>query len=138
MDSLISVTLWNVVLLGVLLLLQPLVRDIVVGFKYTISNFDNRVDEGVFARRLAMVRSNQIEALALWVPVILIAGIAVPDLTHPHLALIATVFLIARIAYAIMSLAGIPLLRSGAWTVGFAAWACLTWIIRSAMGGIGA
>ncbi len=131
MDSLISISLWNVVLLGVLLLLQPLVRDIKVGFKYTISNFDNRVDEGVFARRLAMVRSNQIEALALWAPIVLVAAIVMPDLAHPHLATIAMVFLIARLAYVAVSLAGIPLARSGAWTVGFGAWAYLTWIVLS-------
>ncbi|MGX9356658.1 MAPEG family protein [Roseobacteraceae bacterium S113] len=133
MDSLITITLWNTVLLGGLLLLQPLVRDIKVGFKYTISNFDNRIDEGVFARRLAMVRSNQIEALVLWIPVVLIAAIVSPDLTHPHFGLIATVFLAARLAYAAVSLAGVPLVRSTAWSVGFGAWAYLTWIIIRAI-----
>ncbi|UWR21212.1 MAPEG family protein [Sulfitobacter sp. S190] len=129
METLISITFWNVILLGALLLLQPLVRDIKVGFKYTISNFDERVDEGIFANRLAMVRSNQIEALMLWVPIVLLAVIVIPDLSHPHLGLIARVFLAARLAYVAVSLAGIPLLRSGAWTVGYAAWAYLAWIV---------
>ena len=129
MEYLISITLWNVILLGGLLLLQPLVRDIKVGFRYTISNFDERIDEGIFARRLAMVRSNQIEALVLWVPVVLIAALGAQAIDHPHFGLIGTVFLAARLAYAAVSLAGIPLARSMAWTVGFAAWAYLAWIV---------
>ena len=92
MEYLISITLWNVILLGGLLLLQPLVRDIKVGFRYTISNFDERIDEGIFARRLAMVRSNQIEALVLWVPVVLIAALDAQAIDHPHFGLIGTVF----------------------------------------------
>jgi len=133
MESLISITLWNVVLLGALLLLQPLVRVIKTGLKYAISNFDERISEGVFARRLAMVRSNQVEALALWVPVVVIAAAVAPEFAHPHASLIAAVFLIARLAYATVSLAGIPLFRSGAWIVGFAAWGYLTWIVMSAI-----
>lgn len=134
MEILVSITLWNVVLLGVILLLQPLVRDIVVGFKYTISNFDTRVDEGVFARRLAMVRSNQIEALTLWAPVVLIAAVSTPDFAHPHSGMIATTFAAARLAYVAVSLAGIPLARSAAWTVGFAAWGYLTWVVMTSAG----
>lgn len=131
MESLISITLWNVVLLGILLLLQTLVRVTKTGFKYAISNFDERIEEGGFARRLAMVRSNQAEALTLWVPVVVIAAAVAPEFAHPQLSLIAAVFLIARLAYAAVSLAGIPLLRSSAWIVGFAAWGYLTWIVMS-------
>lgn len=133
MNALISATLWNVALFAALLVMQPLVRDVAVGMRYTLSNFDERVDEGVFARRLAMVRSNQIEALVLWIPLIFIAG-AAGGLAHPHLDLIATVFLGARVAYAAVSLAGIPLLRSAAWAVGFLATAYLGWIVWGALG----
>lgn len=128
MDTLISITLWNVVLLAGLLALQPFVRVIKSGPKYAISNFDKRVEEGVFARRLAMVRSNQAEALVLWATIVFVAALAVPNFLHPHTWQIAAVFLTARLVYAAVSLAGIPLLRSVAWIVGFAAWAYLTWI----------
>jgi uncharacterized MAPEG superfamily protein len=131
METLISITLWNVVLLGVLFSLQPMVRVLGSSPKYALSNLDNRIEEGVFARRLAMVRSNHGEALALWVPVVLILAVVAPDLAHPQLSLIATIFLIARLAYTAVSLAGIPLLRSGAWIVGFATWGYLTWIVMS-------
>ena len=129
MDYLISITLWNVAILAGLLLLQPLIRVVRIGPVYAVSNFDNRLDEGVFARRLAMVRSNQLEALALWITVVLCAFILVPKITHPHLALIATAFLTARLLYVAVSLAGIPVLRSVAWIVGFAAWLYLAWIV---------
>ena len=127
MEYLITITLANVALLALYLLLQPLVRDIMVGLCYTLSNFDERVDEGVFARRLAMVRSNQIEALVLWIPVVLIAQAWA--LMHPHLGVIGTTFLAARLAYGVVSLAGIPVLRSLSWTVGYAAWAYLLWLL---------
>jgi uncharacterized MAPEG superfamily protein len=133
METLISITLWNALLLAALLVAQLLVRVIKTGPIYSISNFDERVDEGVFARRLAMVRSNQVEALSLWVPVVVLAAIVIPEFTHPHDSVIAAAFLIARLAYAAVSLAGIPLLRSGVWTVGFAAWGYLTWIVMPAL-----
>lgn len=133
MQTLISITLWNVILLGSLLLLQPLVRAIKKSPRYAFSNFDERVDEGVFARRLAMVCSNQVETLALWVPVVVLAAAVSPEFAHPHFSLIATVFLTARLAYIAISLVGIPLLRSGTWTVGFAAWGYLAWIVMSAI-----
>ena len=133
MDPLITITLWNVALLGALLLLQPLARVLGFGAGYALSNFDHRVEEGVFARRLAMVSSNQVEALALWVPVVVIMAVFAPDPAHPHVAMAASVFLFARLAYAGVSLAGIPILRSGAWIVGFAAWAYLAWIAMRAI-----
>lgn len=133
METLISITLWNVVLLAVLLSLQPLVRVIKSGPRYALSNFDTRVDEGVFARRLAMVRSNQGEALTLWVPVAIIAVMVATEVSHSHVPLIAIIFLIARLTYAAVSLAGFPLFRSLAWIIGFAAWGNLTWIVLGAI-----
>ena len=129
MDHLISITLWNVAILAGLLLLQPLTRVVRIGPAYAVSNFDNRIDEGVFSRRLAMVRSNQLEALALWITVVLCVVALAPEITHPHLAGIATAFLSARLSYVVVSLAGIPVIRSVAWIVGFAAWAYLACIV---------
>ncbi len=75
------------------------------------------------------VDTNQTEALMLWVPVAVLAVAVAPEKSHVHVPLIAIIFLIARPAYAAVSLAGIPLLRSLAWIVGFAAWVYLTWIV---------
>lgn len=133
METLISITLWNVVFLAGLRALQPMVRVVTSGVTYALSNFDKRVDEAVFARRLAMVCSNHTEALSLWVPVAVIAAIATPEIAHPQLAPIAAAFLISRLAYCAVSLAGIPVLRSGAWIIGFIAWGYLTWIVINAI-----
>ena len=130
---LVAVLVLNLGLLAVVLLLQPLVRDLTLGFAYTISNFDERRTESKLGRRLAMVKDNQIEALMLFAPLALVAWAA--STAHPHLSIIASVFLGARVAYAIVSTAGIPLLRSAAWTVGFAATLYLGWIVWSGLGG---
>ncbi|MEM0948218.1 MAG: MAPEG family protein [Pseudomonadota bacterium] len=129
MDYLLQITLLNVALLGLLLLGQPLVRDIKVGLRYTLSNFDKRVDEGVLARRLAMVCSNQIEALVLWVPTVAIGQLLAIE--HSSLLALGATFLTARVAYAAVSLLGVPVLRSTFWTIGFGAWAYLAWIVWS-------
>ena len=134
MESLIWSSLWNVVLLSALLALQPFVRIFKLNAQYALSNFDERVDEGVFARRLAMVRNNQIEALVLWLPVVLFASVFANNISHPHVSWIASAFLISRFAYAVVSLAGVPVVRSIAWFVGFAAWGYLTWIVLGALG----
>lgn len=134
METLISITLWNVVILAALLGLQPGVRVMRFNVQYALSNLDERVDEGVFARRLEMVCSNQLEALTLWVPVVVIAATFSPAFTHPHLSVIAMAFLFARLAYVAVSLAGIPVLRSTTWLVGFVVWAYLTMIVMGAIG----
>ncbi len=130
MDYLFSILFYNVILLVILLLMQPLVRDIAVGFKYTISNFDERVDEGVFARRLAMVKDNQIESLAIFLP--LVALLNWEDIEHSHLGVVGLIFLVARLVYAMVSLAGIPLARSLAWSIGFGSQVYLGWIVWGA------
>ena len=131
MENLVTLTLLNVVLLAGLLLLQPLVRTLSVDLKYALSSLDKRVDEGTLARRLAMVTSNQTEALTLWVPTVLIAQSTA--LIHPHLALIGAVFLLARVAYAVISLAGLPFLRTASWLLGFVSWAYLAWLVWAAL-----
>lgn len=131
MENLITITLLNVTLLAGLLLFQPLVRTLSIDLKYALSSLDNRLDEGTFARRLAMVTNNQIEALALWVPTVLIAQSTA--LSHPNLSLIGVVFLVARVAYAAISLAGLPYFRTASWIVGFVSWAYLAWLVWAAL-----
>lgn len=135
MDHLIAITIWNLVLLGALLALQPALRVIGIGPAYAMSNFDKRVEEGAVARRLAMVCANQIEATVLWVPVVILFAVLSPDAAPAQGPLTATVFLIARLAYAAVSLAGLPVLRSATWIVGFAAWGYMTWLLFAALGG---
>lgn len=103
------------------LLVQPLVRAINSCLKYAISNFENPVGGGEFERPLARVPTNQVEAWTLRIPAIVIAPVA-PDFVRPSASVIAAAFVIARHAYAAVSLADIPHLCSGVWIVGFTAW----------------
>lgn len=131
MQSLIVVVLGNVFLLAALLVLQVVVRISNAGLKYALGNFDAYKHEGAFADRLLRVKNNQIETLALIVPTTLAAANA--HLSHPFLSVAASSFLFARLAYSGIALAGIPVLRSVTWSVGFAAWAYIAWITLQAI-----
>ncbi|MEO1300103.1 MAG: MAPEG family protein [Cyanobacteria bacterium J06636_16] len=117
----------NSILLAIILLMQPFWRDIKQGMAYTLSNFDERRDEGIFARRLDMVRSNQIEALGLLIPICILAFSV--DMERPIAAYAAYVHIAARMLYAIVSLAGIPVARSLFWTVSYVAWGVIAWTV---------
>jgi len=131
METLVTITILNLALLGVLMLSQPLVRTLAGGLGYALSTLDERADEGIVARRLAMVVRNQVEALTLWTPAALIAQHA--SLSHPHLVLVGTAFLAARVTYTIISIIGIPVLRTASWIVGFFAWVYLVLLLWSAL-----
>jgi len=113
----------NTGLLAGLLFLQPAVRVMMRGSAYALGNLDIREDEGIFASRLEMVKSNQIEAVALLIPVVLylqamsITGSLVTTAIYTHV--------VARLLYIAVALAGIPMVRSLIWLVSFAAWAFL-------------
>lgn len=123
----IEVLMLNIGLLALFLFMQPLVRDLTLGLRYTLSSLDERQTESKLGRRLAMIKDNQIEALALYAPLAILAWLGA--FSHPHLHTIASVFLAARLAYACISAAGIPVLRSAAWTVGFLATLYLGWLV---------
>ncbi|MEM8553059.1 MAG: MAPEG family protein [Pseudomonadota bacterium] len=122
----------NSMLLGVLLLLQPLWRDIRHGMAYTVGTFDERKPETVLERRLVMVVRNQIEALSLLLPlaVLLFTQGAVESAL---LAYAAIAHVASRTLYAVVALAGIPLLRSLFWTVSFAALGVIAWVTFNAV-----
>lgn len=130
---LVAVLILNLGLLSIVLMLQPLVRDLTLGIAYATSSLDDRREESKLGRRLAMVKDNQIEALVLFAPLVLIGWLSA--LSHPHLSLIASAFLAARLAHAVISAAGLPLLRSAVWIAGFAATLYLGWIVWSGIGG---
>ena len=127
MTELSLALLANSLLLGVLLLLQPIWRDIRHGVAYTVGTFDTRRPETVFERRLVMVVRNQIEALGLLVPVAILLLMHV-QMEHPFLSTAAVAHPVSRVFYAIVSLAGIPYLRSLSWTVSFVAWGLIAWV----------
>ena len=127
MEALVQTTFFNAVLLGGLLMAQPLTRVSILGWGYGLSSMDTRVDEGRFSRRLAMVKNNQLEALVFFVPIVLLARWHALD--HPHLPAIALAFAIGRTLYAAVSLAGIPVARTLSFGIGFLATNYLAWLV---------
>ncbi len=117
----------NMILLGVIILLQPLWRDIRHGLAYTVGTFDERKPETMFERRLVMVVRNQIEALGLLLPaaILLFANDGGESIVLSYAAL---AHIGSRVLYTLVALAGVPLLRSLFWTVSFAAWGAVAWV----------
>ena len=68
--------------------------------------------------RLNRAIRNQIEAIAIFVPVLLSVEIA--NLTNETTAIGAQIFVIARVAHAIVYTVGIPWVRTTAWAIGVA------------------
>lgn len=128
----LTLLLANTFILAALIVSQPLWREINIGIPYALSNLDHRRDEGVFARRLSMTVTNQIENLCLVIPISVIAlslesspGAAIATITYLHIG--------ARFAYVAVTLFGIPYIRSIVWAVGFGTWGILTWKIIQSM-----
>ena len=108
--TLVQTAFANAALLALPSMPQPLVRDVRMGLGYATGNMDERRDEGVLAARLVMVVCNRVEATALLLPVSLL-GLS-RAVEPAGVALESAVFLAARVVYALVSLAGVPVLRS--------------------------
>ena len=70
-----------------------------------------------WAYRLANAHRNAIENLAVFAPLILILSLL--QLTNEMTAMVASVFVIARIAHAVIYTLGIPFFRTLAFAIGF-------------------
>ena len=90
-----------------------------LGMGYMLSSRDEPRELGRYTARLERALSNSVVAMALFAPAVLI--LAVGERTTSASLLSAQVFLIARIAYLVAYVAGIPGLRTLAWLAGFAA-----------------
>ena len=123
MSSELSILALFGLLIVVTILLQVLLALPQVGLPYLASSRDeNRELTGHAGRSLRCVQ-NSVVAMALFAPAVLILQ-AQGGFTATTL-MMAQIFLIARIAYVVVYLAGIPWLRTGVWMVGFLATAYL-------------
>lgn len=90
-----------------------------LGLPYLASPRDEgRKLHGTAARALRCL-DNSVVAMALFAPAVLVLEAQVASTTASVLA--AQIFLIARVAYLIIYLMGIPWLRTGIWAVGILA-----------------
>ncbi len=110
-------------LLIVILIVQVTLALPQVGLAYLASPRDTEVKLTGTAGRSLRCLNNSVTAMALFAPAILILQ-AQSTMTATTL-LMAQIFLVARLAYWILYLVGIPWLRTAAWACGFLATAYL-------------
>ena len=111
--------------------LQGLHLGATVGNAYVISDRSEPAPfEGPIGGRLARNVRNQVEAMALFVPLVLIASLA--GISNGWTQTAALVFVCARVAYVPLYAFGVKGLRSMAWTVGFFALLAFAWGLYSA------
>ena len=112
--------LWNVLLFVLLLGAQVAGRSAAHGIQYALSSLDNPPGESLVEARLKRVAKNQMEFMVLVISVFSLsqASSALPEVQGwVPVALIG-----GRTLYALVALAGVPVLRSLAWLVSFLGW----------------
>jgi uncharacterized MAPEG superfamily protein len=109
---------WSVVLLIVHILLQGLSLDLAgdLGVKYLLGPRDQqRVSKSIVAGRLLRALRNMLETYPAFVALAL--ALAVTGKTGGLGAIGALTWILARVAYMILYVAGVPVLRSIVWFV---------------------
>ena len=118
MTDLQTALLLNTGLLAALLLAQPLIRAANLGLPYAMGSLDENKTEGRFAGRLKRAANNQIEALALLVPLVFL----ITDIDSTIAASFwSMLFTVVRFSYVLAAIGGIPYIRSGLWPTGIGA-----------------
>jgi uncharacterized MAPEG superfamily protein len=109
---------YSAALLFGLVVLQAIVGIRSQGLIPLANSRDDLPPPSVFQARVKRVVDNHREGLTIMAPLILIA--AVTQSTNATTALGAQMFFYARVAHAVLYLAGAPLVRPLAWAVGVA------------------
>lgn len=102
-----------VVLLFALLVFQGGLVPVTQGFKWGLGSRDEPQTPSAMQGRAARTVANQLEGMALYVPLILVAHLA--GVSTQLTVSGAGLFLGGRIAFALCYLLGVPVLRSVAW-----------------------
>ena len=103
----------------VILLVQVGAAALSVGLPYLSSPRDEQKPLGIVPERLRRTLDNSVTAMALVAPAVLLVEIG--GVANPSTVLAMQVFLIARIAFAVIYPAGIPWARTLIWLAGFLA-----------------
>lgn len=96
-----------------LLFMQGYLVPATHGFKWGLGPRDEPRDPSVLQGRMSRVVANHLEGMAMFVPLILIVELA--GLSSPLTAAGAVLFAAARALFALIYLAGVPVLRSVVW-----------------------
>ncbi|MEO1678123.1 MAG: MAPEG family protein [Pseudomonadota bacterium] len=117
-DELSLLGLYGLLLIAIIVV-QVLIALPNVGLPYLSTPRDEGRDTGTLGGRAQRALDNSVVAMALFAPAILI--LAVKGISTPTTVLSAQVFVVARLAYVPVYIAGIPWLRTLVWTAGVVA-----------------
>jgi uncharacterized MAPEG superfamily protein len=106
---------WSVALCVVQMIVAVAGATLQVGLPRLAGNREPLPDFTGWAGRATRAHRNMLESLVLFAALVLVAQVA--GLANEKTALGAQLFFWARLAYAVIYLAGIPWLRTGVWTV---------------------
>ena len=109
--------------------LQGATTPIVHGFGWALGARDDEKARSVLQGRLKRVISNSSESLLMFMPVVLIAHLL--EISTPLTQSAAMAYLVARAAYLVVYVAGIPVIRTLIWAVGLVATVIIAWAVVS-------
>lgn len=109
----------NTALLMTLHGLQVVARATEHGVNYALSNLDANKSESKFQKRTSRVARNQLEFVAALSALMTLAQFQSAELTEADLY--SSMIIGARAAYIVITLLGLPFLRSASWLAGFTA-----------------
>lgn len=112
----LTMLLYATALLIALVLIQALVGVQAQGLVPMANNRDNLPEAKPFQARMKRVVDNHREGLLMFAPLVLIANMT--GVSSDQTALGAQLFFYARVAHAIIYIAGLPMIRPLAWAVG--------------------
>jgi uncharacterized MAPEG superfamily protein len=111
----LTLLLWSVILTFVLILIpagEAIIRNGVIAQG---GSRDNLPEPSVFHKRATRLSTNMLENMVLFVPLVLIANAT--SISNDLTILGAQLFFYARVAHAVIYLAGLPMIRPLAWLV---------------------
>lgn len=111
----LQMLVWSAVLALVLTVIAVLAAQAQVGLPTLAGNRDAMPPLSGWAMRAQRAHLNMLESLVVFAIFVLVAELT--DATNAQTALGAAIFFWARVAHAIIYLAGIPWLRTAAWAV---------------------
>jgi uncharacterized MAPEG superfamily protein len=115
MTPFLSLLVWSVILMFVQMLIAVSGSTLQVGLVKLAGNRDDLPEPTGWVGRAHRAHRNMLENLVLFAALVLVAHVA--GKADATALLGAQIFFWARLAYALIYLAGIPWLRTGAWAV---------------------
>jgi len=120
-------------LLLVLLMVQGALTPAVQGFAWGLGARDEPRERSVLQRRFDRIVANQIEALAVFAGLVVVATLA--GVSTPATEAGAVLFLAGRVGFAAVYAAGLPYVRSLLWGIATLGLLMIAWAVATAAPG---